>query len=221
MAGPTSCCRLLTRSLLHCNGCAAPPMALKQVLVDAEPWHEDGSGSSKSPGMETKNSRLRAALATLADVPMEDGEALAQERQAGTSATSSIEAPEAGAGANAEAGGGTQQEGTGSGGSHSPETAQQQGPAASPAASVVEDGEHAAVGDGEHAVSMAASERSYSAALPTPQHEEGAASPQVPTPEAAGGGVGPEAHTMDVPGCSSAGRQSPDKEAPRSVSGGS
>ena len=192
----------------------------KQALCNAEPWHEDGSGSSKSPGMETKNSRLRAALASLADVPMEDWEALAQERQAGSSATSSIGAPEARAGANAEAGGGMQQEGTGSGGSHSPETAQQQGPAASPAASVVEDGEHAAVGDREHAVSMAASERSYCTALPTPQHAEGAASPQVPTPEAAGGGVGPEAHTRDVAG-SSAGGQSPASEAPRSESGGS
>ena len=194
------------------------------LLPAAEPWREEGS--SKSPGVETKNSRLRAALAVLADVPMEDWEALAQERQAGTSATSSSdapearagtsatsysEAPEAEAGANAEAGSGTQQEGTGSGDSHLPETVQQQGHAASAAASEA--------GDGEDAGSMVASERSCCTAPPHPRCEEGPASPQLPMPEAAGGAVGTGAHIQDAAG-SSAGRQAPANGAPSSVFGG-
>lgn len=160
--------------------------------------------------METKNSRLRFALAALADMPREDWEALAQERQAGASVNSSSKAPEAGEGAAAEVGSGTQQVGTGSGGAHTPETVQQQGAAALAAASKAGDGEDGGSepGDGRDAASMVASERGYSTALPTPSSGEGAASPQVPTPEAAGGVVGTGAHTLDAAG-SSTGRQSP------------
>ena len=188
------------------------------LLSAAEPWHEEGS--SKSPGVETKNSRLRAALAVLADVPMEDWEALAQERQAGTSTTSSGEAPEAGAGASAEGGSGTQQEGSGSGCSHSPETAQRRGAAASAAASEA--------GEGQDAGSVAASQRGHCTAVPHPRSEEdvenvseeGPASPPLPMPEAAGGIVQIGAPTLDAAG-GSTGRRSPANGGPSSVAGGS